>query len=310
MLPIFLQTLPFFALIGCGWLASLRGVFPADAAAILTRFVFYFALSAMLFRLAATLPVEQIWNPEFLLAYLAATAVLYILVLAAGLLRKEAVAVAAFEAQTATIGNVGFLGLPMFVALYGQAAALPVLMGLVVDLVVFGSLIVMVVEAGRGGGGLRTVATALLGLARNPMILSVVAGLAWSASGWALPGPIDDFLTILGAAATPCALFAIGCSLAQQSADRRRSAAVGLSFVKLVLHPLAVAAAMLLVFDVDPFLAAIAIASAGMPVAGNVFILAQHYGIAAQRVSAAILISTVLSVLSVTIVLALVSPQA
>ncbi|MEO0999362.1 MAG: AEC family transporter [Pseudomonadota bacterium] len=310
MLAIFLETLPFFALIFCGWAASARGVFGPEAAALLTRFVFYFALSAMLFRLGATLPVAEVWNPDFLLAYLVATGVLYLGVLAVSRLRGEALAPAAFEAQVAVIGNVGFLGLPMLVALYGPAAALPVLIGLVVDLVIFGTLVVILVEAAGGGGGLAAVRKSLGGVARNPMILSIVCGLLWSAGGIALPGPVDRFLAILGAAATPCALFAIGCSLAQQSADQRRSVAAGLSAVKLVAHPAAVAVAMFWVFDVDPFLGAIAVAAAAMPVAGNVFILAQHYGVAAQRVSAAILVSTAVSVVTVSAVLALVAPGA
>lgn len=47
------------------------------------------------------------------------------------------------------------------------------------------------------------------------------------------------------------------------------------------------------------------IAAAALPVAGNVFILAQHYGVAPQRVSTAILISTAFSILTVTAVIAL-----
>ena len=51
--------------------------------------------------------------------------------------------------------------------------------------------------------------------------------------------------------------------------------------------------------------AGVMIAAAALPVAGNVFILAQHYGVAPQRVSTAILISTAFSVLTVTAVIAL-----
>ena len=46
------------------------------------------------------------------------------------------------------------------------------------------------------------------------------------------------------------------------------------------------------------------IAAAALPVAGNVYILAQHYGVAPQRVSASILISTAASILTVTLVIA------
>jgi hypothetical protein len=79
-----------------------------------------------------------------------------------------------------------------------------------------------------------------------------------------------------------------------------------LSFCKLVLHPSAVAFAALYLFKVEPEAAGVMIAAAALPVAGNVYILAQHFGVAPQRVSASILISTTVSILTVTIVMALV----
>ena len=81
-----------------------------------------------------------------------------------------------------------------------------------------------------------------------------------------------------------------------------------ISLAKLVIHPALVAITALLIFNVDPFAAGVMIAASSLPVAGNVFILAQHYGVAPQRVSTAILISTALSVLTVTVVIALIGP--
>jgi hypothetical protein len=81
-----------------------------------------------------------------------------------------------------------------------------------------------------------------------------------------------------------------------------------LSFCKLVLHPLAIAFFALVVFDVTPYAAAVMIAAASLPVAGNIFMIAKHYEVAPQRVSAAILVSTALSILTVSLVMALVAP--
>jgi predicted permease len=309
VLPILLKLLPFFALIACGYFASRSRFFPPAASAVITKFVFYFALPAMLFRLAATLPISDVWNPAFLSAYVIATGALYGFAIAVALARRETLPFAAFEAHCAAIGNVGFLGLPMFVTLYGQRAALPVLMGLAVDLVVFGTLVIVLIEAGRGGKtGLAALKVVARGLATNPMLLSVGAGLLWSGQSLPFPAPVDEFTAILGAAATPCALFAIGCSLAGATAERRQGVAVWLSGLKLFVHPALVALTMLAVFEVDPFLAAIAIGSAAMPTAGNAFLLAQHYEIAVYRVSATILISTAVSIVTLAAVIALVAP--
>jgi malonate transporter len=105
-----------------------------------------------------------------------------------------------------------------------------------------------------------------------------------------VPMPVNEFLGLLGAAATPCALFAIGASLA----GRGRSGwawRAGCRFAKLVLHPALVAIAALGIFPGRPVGRGVMIAAASLPVAGNVYILAQHYGVAPQRVSTAILIS-------------------
>lgn len=304
MLPFLLKTLPFFALIGVGYVAGRTKFFPPEATAWLTKFVFYFALSAMLFRFAANLSLAEIWSTRFVLAYLTGSLTVYALATAVVLLRRASIEEAAVEAQCAVIGNTGFLGVPMLVALLGQKAAGPVLMVLAIDLIVFSSLFTLIITGRRGGritfGLLRVL---IVGLLSNPMIVSMVAGLLWSGVGIPVPQPLNDFLLLLGAAATPGALFAIGASLASKSAERLLVAG-WLSFAKLVLHPAAVAFCALVLYQVPMSQAGVMIAAAALPVAGNVYILAQHYGVAPQRVSTSILISTAFSILSVTAVIA------
>lgn len=304
MIEIFLKTLPFFALIGLGWGAGKTRFFPEEATGWLTKFVFYFALSAMLFRFSANLSLGEVFDLPFVLAYLCGTGAIYLLATILALIRKRGVEEAAVEAQCAVIGNVGFLGVPMLVLLMGEAAIGPVMLVLAVDLIVFGSLIVILITGARDGrvspAILRTVG---LGLLKNPMIVSISVGLGWSALRLPIPVPLNEFVTILGNAATPGALFAIGASLASKSAERL-AVAGWLSFAKLVLHPAAVACAALLLFPVDRYAASVMIAAAALPVAGNVYILARHYGVAPHRVSASILISTALSIFTVSAVIA------
>jgi malonate transporter len=303
MLAVFFQTLPFFLIIGLGWWAGWTGFFSGEATAYLTKFVFYFALSAMLFRFSASLSLGEVLDWTFVAAYLTATASVYLVATLVARWRGVPTHEAAFEAQCAVIGNIGFLGLPMLGAIMGERAIVGIVQMLAVDLIVFSSLLVVLISASRDGrvtlGTFRAVA---VGLVKNPMIVAVVLGLAWSAAAPDMPAPMVDFLTILGAAATPGALFAIGCSLAGKAAVRL-SVAAWISFLKLVAHPAAAAVACKL-FGVEPRMAAVMVAAASLPVAGNIFILAQHYRIAPQRVSASILISTAASILTVSLVLA------
>ncbi|MEI4197428.1 AEC family transporter [Roseovarius sp. E0-M6] len=307
MLAVFLQTIPFFLVIGLGYGAGRTGFFTEEATAWLTKFVFYFALSAMLFRFSANLSIAEVFDPFFVMAYLWATAFVYLIATGIALLRRQSVEVAAIEAQCAVIGNVGFLGIPMLSLLMGEAAIASVMLVLAVDLIVFGSLIVILVTGSRDGRmNVRILGTVGLGLLKNPMIVSIILGLAWSGTALPLPQVMNSFLSLLGGAATPGALFAIGASLASKSAERPVIAGY-LAFCKLVLHPAAVAVAALFLFPVAPYPAAVMIAAAALPVAGNVYILAQHYGIAPQRVSASILISTTLAVVTVSLVIGWVS---
>jgi predicted permease len=303
MLEIFLKTLPFFAVIALGYGSGRTKFFTEDATAYLTKFVFYFALSAMIFRFAATLDLGEVLDWTFIAAYLAATSAVYALAMIVARARGVSFAEAAVEAQCAVIGNTGFLGIPMFAVLLGPAAVAPMILMLSVDLIVFGSLIVVFVTGSRSGMSVRLFGTVAVGLLKNPMIVSIVLGFTWSSFALPVPGPVGEFLTLLGAAATPGALFAIGASLASKSAERA-GVALWLSFAKLVLHPAAVAVSALFVFNINMFDAGVMIATAALPVAGNIFILAQHYRVAPQRVSAAILFSTAASVVTVAVAIA------
>ncbi len=307
MEAIFLKTLPFFALLGLGYWAGQVRFFPEEATRWLTKFVFYFALSAMLFRFSATLSLGEILDWTLVGAYLWGTLTIYLVATAVALLRRRPFEEVVMEAQVAVIGNTGFLGLPMLVMILGPAAIGPVVLVLSVDLIFFSTLLTVLIAAHRDGrvsmGTLRSIA---LGLVRNPMIVAMGAGLAWSATALPLYEPVDTFLSLLGGAATPGALFAIGASLAGRHADNLLVTG-WLSFAKLILHPGAVALAAFYIFPVEPFAAGVITAAASLPVAGNVYMLAAHYNVVPRRVSAAILVSTLASILTVSLIIAWVS---
>ena len=303
MLMIFLQTLPFFAIIALGYGAGRTGFFNEDATKYLTKFVFFFALSAMIFRFAANIELSEVWDARLIAAYLWGTAFVYGIATIVGFLRNLNVATNAIEAQCAVIGNIGFLGLPMLTLILGEAAVGPIMMMLAVDLIIFSSLVVILVTGSQDGQmSIRILKTVGLGLVKNPMIVAMTLGLLCSGFDLTVPVPLNEFLAILGGAATPGALFAIGASLATKSAERIEVAG-WLTFCKLVLHPAFVAFGALFLFSVDPYSAAVLIAAASLPVAGNVYMLAQHYSVAPQRVSAAILVSTATSIFTVSLVI-------
>ena len=302
-MEVLFQTLPFFALMACGYGAARSGFFNEEATAALTKFVFYFALSAMLFRFAAQLDLAEAFNPRLGLAYFASLVGVYLLATLTAYARGRGLAEIAVESQLACIGNNGFLAIPLLLLVLGEAAIPSLLFMLSIDLLIFSSLIVILINAANEG---RVTAQALgrvgMGVLKNPMIVSLALGLVVAQFGFDLPKPAWDFLLIFGAAATPCALFAIGASLAARSAETWAVPA-WLSILKLVVHPsLAFLFAML--FELPPAIAAVMIATAAMPTAGNIYIIAASYGVAPQRASATILISHVGAVVTLTAILA------
>ena len=166
MLAILLETLPFFALIALGYWAGRSGFFTPEATAYLTKFVFYFALSAMIFRFAANLELRDVWDSNLLLGYLFGTSAVYIVATVIAFARKRGIQEAAVEAQCAAIGNIGFLGIPMLALILGEVAVGVIMMMLAVDLIVFSSLIVILITGSRDGqmhiGILKTVGLGLV----------------------------------------------------------------------------------------------------------------------------------------------------
>ena len=138
----------------------------------------------------------------------------------------------------------------------------------------------------------------------KPMILSFSLGILWGYLDFQTPSFMNEFLLILGQAATPGALFAIGASLSFRKIDNPISA-FWLSFLKLFGHPLLVGIMAFYLFYIEPYAAAVMVITASLPVAGNTFMLAQHYKINPERISAAILLSTLFSAFTVTFTIAL-----
>ena len=139
---------------------------------------------------------------------------------------------------------------------------------------------------------LATFASVLRALVFNPFILAIFAGLLLSLADVGFYKGIDDFLRILGMAAVPTALFAIGVSLYGQP---MRKAWLGISFLcamKLLVHPVAIFVVTAYVLGLPRGLVVAATLLAALPTANNAFIIATRFDVRPRLVSGAILVST------------------
>jgi len=306
MLDVLQVTFPFFALVLCGYIAARRKMLPFEAIPGLNGFVLYFALPCMLFRFGASTPIAQLLDAGAFFMYLFCALVMVAFVVAVTLNKRIGWNDAAFGALVGAFPNTGFMGVPLLVALLGQAAAGPAIVTIVIDMVITTSLCIALSRldsAGEQGVG-AAAKNALWSMAKNPMPWSILLGTLFSAFQGELPSPVAKTVALLADAASPVALFTIGAVLArsQKIAHHAQHGPltwqdyVPVAFIKLFLHPLLVLAVGLAVISmgvpIDVFTLKVMVLVAALPSASNVSMLAERFGADNGRIARIILVST------------------
>ena len=311
MQAILAVTVPFFALVLCGYLAARQRVLPESAIPGLNAFVLYFALPCLLFRFGMNTPLGQLLNPVVLAVYLASALTIVAFTLAVTLSAAVPMKDAAFGALVAAFPNTGFMGVPLLVALLGAAAAGPLIGSMLADLFVTSSLCIALAQAheAKGADARAAALKVLRGTLANPLPWAIALGAATSAAGIKLAGPPEVVVRMLADAASPVALFTIGAVLwrAGQHAHTRTPPALYLpvAAIKLFVHPLLVfvlcAAARQVGAPLSAFEVTVLTLAAALPSASNVSLLAERYGADNGRIARIILSSTALAFVSFTL---------
>jgi malonate transporter and related proteins len=302
--PVLGAAFPVFGLVACGVLAGRFRLIQPNSSEALNRFVYAFALPAMLFVAVYRGSLDQLLGSgSFLLAVIAATLTTALVgfMLSYFAWRAQA-AESVVRALNASFANTGYLGIPLVTVAYGESAALPAALATVATNIVSFAVAIVCLEmlARPGGGG---VARALTGVARSPLIWPIALAVLLVALGVKVPLPIERFATLLAAAAGPCALFAIGLFVSQLSIREGLRSSWPSTALKLVLHPLLMAALALYLLPIDAFWAKIGVVCASLPLGATAFVLAQRYRLLEAETSTGAVLSTAASVLSVSVVM-------
>jgi malonate transporter and related proteins len=293
---------PFFGLILIGYVLGRRSQLSQDQMGWMNFFIIYVALPALFFKLMAKTPVEELANWHFVLGTTGVTFLLFVLVLAAALLlRREALPDAMIQGFAAAYGNIGYMAPGMALLAFGPQAALPVALIFCFDNALHFTMAPMIMARARHEGGAlpKLIAKAAFSIITHPFILATIAGVAAAATGVILPAPLERTIDLLANAAAPCALFAMGVTLAQRPL---KSVPVELSYivpVKLIVHPLLVWFTLGLLGPFPDVWVHTAMLICALPTATNVFVLAQQYEAWVPKASAAILTTTFLSIVTV-----------
>lgn len=301
MQALFDVVIPVFAIVACGYICGQRKLLGVESSEALNGFVYWVALPALLFGAMAKIELADVWRGNFLAAFAGASFATWVLSSLVGrfIFRLDAPE-AALHGLNGAYPNTGFMGIPLAIAAYGQDAALPAIVATVISVLSVTLAVAPIEIARHGASRLMPLLGRVTGaLARNPMIVAPCAGLLWSWAGLDLPGSIETFTDILGAAAGPCALFSIGLFLVGKPLREGSAEIAAMTFAKLVLHPVLTAIAVLYLFPTDPLWASVAILSAALPIGSGPFVLAQAQRIYVRRTSTVMLVTTVLSTVTI-----------
>jgi hypothetical protein len=304
--PVLGAVLPVFGLVACGYLAGRFGLVTQASSLALNQFVYAFALPAMLFIAVYRGSLDEILSGSFLLAVIVATLATAVAGFALSHYSGSGPAESTLRALNASFANTGYLGIPLVTVAYGERAALPAALATVATNIVSFALAIVCLElfVNPRRGGVRR---ALGGVARSPLIWPIALAIALVALEVKIPVSVERFASLLAAAAGPCALFAIGLFVSQLSIRAGVAASWQSTLLKLVLHPVLMALLVYYVLPVDPFWAKIAVVCAALPLGATAFVLAQRYKLLEAETSTGAVVSTVASLFSVSLVMALLS---
>jgi predicted permease len=298
-------VLPVFGLMLTGYLFARSGTIDAAGSRGLSVFVFNVAIPALLFRSLAG--ESRGAGLGIVYAYFGGCLIVFALAMLVARLRfRHPLQLQSLMAINATFSNSVQLGIPIVFTAFGANGGHPLLLVIAFHTLTLMTLATILVEIGlgRGKGALRSVNSVLRALASNPLLLAIGAGWVWSLARLPLPGPLDEFLKLFGAAGSPCALFVLGASLATLRLSGDLAETLTVSALKLVVLPLVVYGLSRFVFELPPIEIAVATVTAALPSGANAFVLAQRYDLYVARSASIVLVTTVISVLSLSLCLA------
>jgi malonate transporter len=296
-------VIPFFGLIFAGYVVARLTRQPVEALGWMNTFILYVALPALFFQLLAKTPIEQLAAWGYIFGAVLATFLVFAAMFVGSVVRSGGeIAESTIKGLAAAYGNIGYMGPGIALLAFGDEAAVPVALIFCFENIMHFTLAPLLMAV--SGGEHPTIGRLVLGVVKkivlHPFIIATALGVLAAALHVAPPMPIERLLDYLARAAAPCALFAMGVTLALRPLRRMPVEIAPITALKLVVHPALCYLLLSLVGDYPPVWVYSAVLLAALPTATNVFVIAQQYGVWIERASASILVTTCVSVLTVT----------
>ncbi|MFO7556178.1 MAG: AEC family transporter [Desulfobacterales bacterium] len=243
--------IPIFAVITLGWVARLKGFIQPEFLGPANRLVYYMAIPAMIFHAISKASLKTQFDIAVLFITLFSVLAVFAVSWCVGVLwcieRRE---LGTFI-QTSFHGNLGYIGLAVAYYSLGDDGFVraSIIAGFIMILQNFLAVVALQLNSEKISptGNTKSVILRIMG---NPVILSALAGILFSLTGFRLPLIISRSLDILSGLALPMALILIGASLSFKLMRLKISQILSSSFLKLILLP-ALGFIFYRLFDID-----------------------------------------------------------
>lgn len=309
MSDVFGLVVPFFGLIFMGFVVARITRQPLEALGWMNTFIIYVALPALFFQLLSKTPIERLTEWSYIFGSVFSTFIIFCIMFGASVvLARGKIAEATIKGLAAAYGNIGYMGPGLALIAFGEEAAVPVALIFCFENIMHFAIAptMMAIAGGEKGSPAKLALDVARKIALHPFIIATAAGVAGAYFEVSPPVPIERFLDYLARAAAPCALFAMGVTLALRPLKRVPVELGPIAALKLIVHPMLCYVMLSLLGNFDPTWVFAGVLLAALPTATNVFVIAQQYGVWVQRASASILLTTCLSVATVTMLLYLI----
>ena len=299
-------TAPLFLLVLLGYLLTQWGRWPREASDALSRFVFSVAIPALLFRLMADFSRLPPVDARLLIAYFGGCLIVFMVgrVLAATLFHLDGTSQSVFAMGGIFANNV-LLGLPLAKVTLGDAAMPSVSLVLVFNSLLLWTLVTVSVEWARNRElSVRGFARTALSVVTNPVVSGILVGIAFSFTGWTLPGMVDETVLLLSHAAIPMSLVVLGMGLSEYGIRAGWRQSVAIAVLKLAVMPFTVyliARALAL----PPLEMVTVVVMASLPVGANVYLMAREFKAMEGPVASSLVLTTALAAVTTPLLLAI-----
>ena len=299
-------VLPFFGLIFLGYVVARITRQPLEALGWMNTFIIYVALPTLFFQLLVKTPIEELTEGSFIFGSVFTTYIIFsIMFIGSVLFSGGRIAESTVKGLAAAYGNIGYMGPGLALLAFGREAAVPVALIFCFENIMHFAIAPMMMAL--SGDDKSPPLTLALGVAKkialHPFIIATALGVLGAYLELAPPLPVERLLEYLSNAAAPCALFAMGVTLALRPLKRVPVELAPIAALKLVVHPLLCYVVLSWIGNFGEVWVFSAVLLAALPTATNVFVIAQQYNVWVQRASASILLTTLISVGTVTTLL-------